>query len=86
MRKICKYDAPITMSRRDATHPCSLGPTLLASSAPTVWHCAQRVLKSDAPLLESPIAVCQHALLDSCARAGRVGHSPAEKPMMCERN
>jgi hypothetical protein len=83
---MCKHDAPMAMNGHDATHPCSLGPTLLASSAPTVWHCAQRVLKRDAPLLESPIAVCQYALLDARARAGRVGRSPAEKPMVCERN
>lgn len=37
-----------------STHPLRLGPTLLGSPAPTVWHCAQRVLKRPAPFPRSP--------------------------------
>lgn len=38
----------------DTAHPWRFGPTLLGSPAPTVWHCAQRVLKSPAPFFASP--------------------------------
>lgn len=40
---------PQTQARRNrpcGTHPWRLGPTLWPSPAPTVWHWAQRVLKS----------------------------------------
>lgn len=45
---------------KSSAYPCKLGPTLWGSPAPTVWHCAQRVLKREAPFLASPVAeACQ---------------------------
>lgn len=39
---------------KECSYPCKLGPTLLGSPAPTVWHRAQLLLKMAAPLLASP--------------------------------
>jgi hypothetical protein len=38
----------------ECSYPCKLGPTLLGSPAPTVWHKAQLLLKIAAPLPASP--------------------------------
>lgn len=44
--------------------PCRAGPILLPPPDSTVWHCAQRVLKREAPFLVSPGGVVrQHTLL-----------------------
>lgn len=45
-----------TISRRSAFEGTHLGPTLLPPPFSTVWHWAQRVLNSEAPLAASPFS------------------------------
>jgi hypothetical protein len=56
------YEKPSTEPVWRPKRPWRLGPILLASPSPRVWHCAQRVLKRLAPFLLSPMC-CVSCLL-----------------------
>jgi hypothetical protein len=82
MRKERVFVSISSISSSRNTYPCKFGPTLCASPAPRVWHCAQRVLKRPAPLPESPAAdaLSQHSAPNIGRRAAlRVAHVPGAK-------
>ena len=73
------YEKPCTEPVWRPNKPWRLGPILLPSPSPRVWHCAHRVLKRLAPFFASPRweVECQPTLL---ARPKNAAEKPPKIP------